>query len=122
MYRLLDGGFLWPSLTAKRLAIVSGHADSFAARLMNPEFVWGTGGGEITWTIETEITCPTVHEPKRSQLPRIRDQQLSTQWDLLLSSAGALSAVLCEQARILGRKALDVGWIDLTIANNKPIN
>lgn len=104
MYRLLDGGFLWPSLTAKRLAIVSGHADSFAARLMNPEFVWGTGGGEITWTIETEITCPTVHEPKRSQLPRIRDQQLSTQWICCFPRLGHSRRFCANRHGYLGEK------------------
>ena len=39
----------------------------------------------------------------------------SSDWDLLLCSAGSLSAILCEHARHLGRKAIDIGALDVTI-------
>lgn len=112
VYRLMDHGLWWPLLENKRLAIVSGHADAFAARLMDTEFVRSTGGGEITWTIATRLTCPPVHEPKHHHLPRMRDQLFAANWDLMLCSAGSLSAILCEQARSHGHKALDIGAVD----------
>jgi hypothetical protein len=44
--------------------------------------------------------------------PRIRDELLAAKWDLLLCSAGTLSAILCEHGRQIGRKALDMGAFD----------
>jgi len=40
------------------------------------------------------------------------DERFAAEWDLLLCSAGSLSALLCEHARRAGRKALDVGALD----------
>jgi hypothetical protein len=39
----------------------------------------------------------------------------AAEWDLLLCSAGSLSAVICEAARQRGRKAIDVGACDVAI-------
>ncbi len=74
-----------------------------------------TGGGEITWTIATKVACPPVHEPKRPHWSRMQDELLSSPWDLLLCSAGSLSAILCTKAAEVGRKAMDVGALDQRI-------
>jgi hypothetical protein len=115
VYRLMDHGLWWPLLENKRLAIVSGHAEAFAARLMDPDFVRTTGGSEITWSIATKVNCPSVHEAKRGHWPRMRDNLLSGNWDLLLCSAGALSAILCDNAKSIGRNVLDIGALDLCL-------
>lgn len=60
VYTLLDEGLWWSLLTGKRMAIVSGHADEFATRLIDAAFVKATGGGEVTWSIATVVSCPTV--------------------------------------------------------------
>ncbi len=112
VYRLMDHGLWWPLLEGKRLASVSGHADEFAARLIDPEFVRATGGGGVTWSIATRITCPDKTVAKREFWNRLREELFAAEWDLLLCSAGSLSAVICEAARQQGRKAIDVGQLD----------
>ncbi len=99
-------------LEGKRLAIVSGHADEFAARLLDPQFVKAIGGGEVTWSVTTKITCPDKTEAKREFWSRVRGELFAAEWDLLLCSAGSLSAVICEMVRQHGRTAIDVGSID----------
>lgn len=118
VYRLLDEGLWWSILENKRLAIVSGHADAFAARLTDPDFVAATGRTEISWDIVTKRACPAVHEPKHPSLSRLRDELLSSRWDLLLCSAGTLSAILCNQMVQAGRMALDVGALDQQFPSN----
>lgn len=98
------------------LAIVSGRVDDFATRLVDPEFVKTTGGGEISWSIATKITCPDKTVAKREFWPRVRDELFAAEWDLLLCSAGSLSAVICEAVRQRGRRAIDVGSMDLNLA------
>ena len=122
VYLLLDEGLWCPLLESKRLAIISGHADAFSARLMDPNFVRSTGGGEITWTIATKVTCPPVHEPKHRHWPSMRDELFSPIWDLLLCSAGSLSSVLCDQALRMGRKSLDTGSIDQQLLGRSSTN
>lgn len=119
VYKLLDEGLWWPLLAGKRLAIVSGHAEALATRLMDPAFVRSTGGSEVTWSVVTALACPPVSEAKRTHWPRIRDELFSTDWDLLLCSAGSLSAVLCEHARQVGRKAIDIGALDMGIIRHE---
>lgn len=96
----------------KRLAIVSGHAEALATRLLDPEFVRATRGGDVTWSVVSALTCPSVSEPKRTHWPRLRDELFAAEWDLLLRAAGLLSAILCERARQMGRPAIDVGALD----------
>jgi hypothetical protein len=45
----------------------------------------------------------------------MRDELFATDWDLLLCSAGALSAILCEQSRQAGRQAIDIGALDVAL-------
>jgi hypothetical protein len=121
VYKLFDEGFWWPLLDGKRLAIVSGHAETLAARVMDAELVHATGGGEVTWSVATALTCPPVSEPKRSHWPWMRAELVATEWDLLLCAAGSLSAILCEHARRAGRQALDIGAVDrILLANSLP--
>ena len=94
-YKLLDDG-LWRSLLAgKRLAIVSGQADEFGAQLVDPEFAEATGGGEVTWSVTTKIKCSDKTVAKQEFWNRVRDELFAAEWDLLLCSAGSLSAVTC---------------------------
>lgn len=118
VYRLMDEGLWWPILENKRLAIVSGHADAFAARLMDPEFVRTTGGGEITWSIATKIMCPAIHEPKKNNWQWMIDRLFAVQWDILLCAAGSLSAVFCNRATLSERNAIDVGAIDVRFSSS----
>lgn len=113
--KTIDHGLWWPLLEGKRLAIVSGHADEFAARLVKPEFVKSAGGGEITWSIAAKITCRDKTVAKRELWNRVLDELFAEEWDLLLCSAGSLSAVICEAARQRGRKAIDVGSSDVVV-------
>jgi hypothetical protein len=68
--------------------------------------------------VQTALACPPVSEPKHTNWPRIRDELFATDWDLLLCSAGSLSAILCEHARKAGRKALDLGALDSDIVTH----
>lgn len=120
VYKLLDEGLWWSLLEGKRLAIVSGHADALAAKLMDNDFVRATGGGEVSWSIATAFTCPSVGEPKRAHWPKLRDRLFATDWDLLLCSAGSLSAIVCEHARKVGRKVIDIGALDAAIIRREP--
>ena len=112
VYRLIDHGLWWPLLDGKRLAIISGHADEFGAQLVDAEFVEATGGGEITRSVATKITCSDKTGAKRGFWSRVRGELFVAEWDLLLCSAGSLSAVICETARQRGRRAIDVGALD----------
>lgn len=112
VYKLFDEGLWWPLLAGKRLAIVSGYAEALATRLLDAEFVRVTGGGEVTWSVVTAFACPPVSEPKRSHWQRLRDAIFASEWDLLLCSAGSLSALISEVARQRGRKAIDVRAFD----------
>lgn len=109
VYRLMDHGLWWPLLEGKRLAIVSGNADKFAARLIDPEFVKATGSSEVTWTIATKITCPDKTVAKREFWHQVHEELFAVEWDLLVCSAGSLSAVICDAARQHGHRAIDVG-------------
>lgn len=115
VYKLLDEGLWWSLLAGKRLAIVSGQVDEFAARLLDAAFVKATGGGEVTWSIATVLSCPPVGEPKRSHWPQLHDRLFASDWDLLLCSAGSLSAIFCEHARNAGRMAIDIGSVDAAV-------
>jgi hypothetical protein len=119
VYKLLDEDLWWPLLENKRLAVVSGQADALAGRLMDPEFVRATGGGEVSWSIEKALTCPPVSESKLSNLPKLSEELFSSDWDLLLCSAGSLSAIVCEHARKAGRKAIDIGALDAAIIRHE---
>jgi len=55
---------------------------------------------------------PDKSVAKSNQWPQMRDELFAAGWDLLLCSAGSLSAILCEHARLTGRRALDVGAVD----------
>ncbi|MGE0377054.1 MAG: hypothetical protein AB7Q45_16715, partial [Planctomycetaceae bacterium] len=112
VYKLLDEGLWWPILAGKRLATVSGQAEALAARLMDADFVRATGCGDVSWSVAKTLTCPPVHESKRLHWPRLRDELFAAEWDLLLCSAGSLSAILCDHARRIGRKAIDIGSLD----------
>ena len=114
-YRLMDEGQWWPIIGNKRLAIISGHAEAFAARLMDPEFVRATGGSDVTWSVAAKVQCPDKTVTKRHHRQRLQDELFSCDWDLLLCSAGSLSAILCEHARQVGRKAIDIGALDVTV-------
>jgi len=111
----MHNGLWWPMLAGKRLVIVSGHADALAAKLMDTEFVRATGGGEVSWSIDTVLSGPPVGEPKLSHWSQLRDQLFASDWDLLLCSGGSLSAIVCEHARKAGRKAIDIGSLDQTL-------
>jgi hypothetical protein len=112
VYKLLDEGLWWSLLAGKRLAIVSGHADEVAARLTDKSFVQAHGGEEITWSVAARVACPPKSISKRDHWPRMRDELFAAEWDLLLCSAGSLSALLCEHARRTGRKGIDLGALD----------
>ena len=116
VYQLMDHRLWWPLLEGKRLAVVSGYAEEFAARLVDPEFVRTTGGDEVTWSVATTITCPDKTVTKRDYWLRSRDELFAAEWDLLLCSAGSSSAVLCEAARQHKRWAIDVGALDVQVA------
>ena len=62
--------------------------------------------------VVTAFACPPVSVLKRPHWPRMGDELFATDWDLLLCSAGALSAIFCEHSRQAGRRALDVGAFD----------
>lgn len=115
VYKLLGEGLWWPLLAGKRLALVSGQAEQLATRLMDPAFVRSASGGDITWSIATTITCPPLNQPKHNHWPRMRDELFSSDWDLLVCSAGSLSTIVCEHAREAGRKAIDIGALDVLI-------
>jgi type IV secretory pathway TraG/TraD family ATPase VirD4 len=74
--------------------------------------VKATGGDDIAWSIASKITCPDKTVAKREFWNRLREELFAAEWDLLLCSAGSLSAVICEMARQHGRMAIDVGSID----------
>lgn len=72
--------------------------------MVDAEFAKATGGGKVTGSIATKITCPDKNE------------LFAADWDLLLCSARSLSAVICEAARQLGRTAIDVGQLVQSLA------
>lgn len=69
----------------------------------------------MRWSIAATQACPDKSVPKVKTWQRVRDELFSSDWDLLLCSAGSLSAILCEHARQVGRKAIDIGALDVTI-------
>ena len=73
-------------------------------------------GGMFVQSVTTKITCPDKTVAKREFWPRVRNELFAAEWDLLLCSAGSLSAVICEAARQRGRKAIDVGQLDQNLA------
>ena len=115
VYKLLDEDLWWSLLEGKRLAIVSGHADELATRILDESFVRASGGSDVKWSVATKVQCPDKSVPKRRHRQRIEDELISAEWDLLLCSAGSLSAILCEHARQVGRKAIDIGALDCAL-------
>ena len=115
VYKLIDEDLWWKLLEGKRIAIVSGNAAALAARLCDESFVRANGGSGVTWSITATQTCPDKVTAKREFWNHLRDELFVADWDLLLCAAGTLSAILCEHARQLGRKAIDIGALDVTI-------
>lgn len=103
----------------QRLAIISGHADELAARLLDTEFVRTTGDGDITWSVIARVPCPPVNHHKTPHWPRMRDGLFAAEWDLLLCSAVSLSAILCDQTREMAPKAIDIGATDEVLTKQK---
>jgi hypothetical protein len=112
VYKLLGEGLWWPLLAGKRLALVSGHGEAMAARLMDVGFVRASGGDEVTWSVATSIICPPANESKWTHWPQMRGDLFVAEWDLLPCAAGSLSELLCEHARQSGRTAFDIGALD----------
>ncbi|MCA9030701.1 MAG: hypothetical protein KDA66_07835, partial [Planctomycetaceae bacterium] len=112
VYKLIDEGFWWPLLEGKRLAIVGGHADELATRLLDESFVRANGGSDVRWSVAAKVQCPNKTVPKHGHWQRLQDGLFSSDWDLLLCSAGSLSAILCEHARRVGCNAIDIGSLD----------
>lgn len=71
---------------------------------------------EVPKLVATKITSPDKTVAKREFWKRVRDELFVAEWDLLLCSAGSLSAVICEAARQRGHRALDVGQLDQNVA------
>lgn len=46
----------------------------------------------------------------------MRDELVAADWDLVLCSAGSLSAIVCEHTRQAARSAVDIGAIDVRSA------
>ena len=122
VYRLINENLWWPLLDRKRLAIISGHADEFTSRLIDNEFVKARGEIGVTWSIECKFNCPTISVPKAGYWNRLRDELFESEWDLLLCSAGSLSAIICEAARQQGRNAIDIGALDATILKKNTLS
>ncbi|MGB0741921.1 MAG: hypothetical protein ACPGXX_17760, partial [Planctomycetaceae bacterium] len=61
------------------------------------------------------ITFPDKTVAKREFRNRVRDELFVAEWDLLLCSAGSLSAVSCEAARQMEQTSLDVGSLDCDV-------
>jgi hypothetical protein len=114
VYRLHNHGLFWPLLEGRRLAIVGCHVGALAERLMDRQFVTANGG-RVTWTVAATIPSPPWRQTKWPHWPRIREELERTDWDLLLAAAGTLSALTCDHARKLGRKALDVGALSFVL-------
>lgn len=112
IYKLLEEGLWWPLLAGKRLTIVRGQADELAARLLDAGFVRATDGGEISWTVASNVGCPPVYEPKRHQWRQTRDDLFAADCDRRMRSAGSLSAVRREVARNARRSGRDIGSLD----------
>lgn len=110
-YRLHARGMWWPILANRRLAIVSNIAQQVAAKLLDRDFV-SRNEGAVSWSIGPTVSCPPVSVPKADHLSRILDELSSDEWDLLVCAAGGLSAILCEHAKRIGRKAIDIGAFD----------
>ncbi len=70
----------------------------------------------VTWSVATKITCPGTTVAKREFWQQTAGEFFAAEWDLLLCSAGSLSAMICEAARQMGRKAIDVGQLDQNLA------
>lgn len=83
---------LW---NGQRLAVVNERHHELAAAVGAHVAVW----------------CPGLQKPKCPELPRIMDELFSRDWDLLLCAAGGLSTILCERAKLAGRKAFDIGQL-----------
>ena len=62
-----------------------------------------------------KITCPDKTVAKREFWKCVRDEFFAAEWDLLLCSAGSLSAVICKADRRHGRRAIDVGACDQSL-------
>ncbi|WP_417848838.1 glycosyltransferase [Thalassoglobus sp.] len=118
VYKLLDEDLWWLLLEGKQLAIVSGHADELATRILDEAFVRASGGSDVTWSVAAKVQCPDKSVPKRRHRQRIEDELFSADWDLLLCSAGSLSAILCEHTRQAGRKAIDIGALDVQLTKD----
>jgi len=118
VYKLLDEDLWWPLLEGKRLAIVSGNADALSARLCDGSFVRANDGSGVTWSIAATQTCPDKSVPKRRHWQRLQDELFAADWDLLLCSAGSLSAILCEHAPQAGRNVIDIGALDQVLLGN----
>lgn len=73
----------------------------------------------VTMLTAATVTCPDKLVPKHLHWPRMRDELSAADWDLLLCSAGTLSAILCEHAWQVGQKGLDVGAIDVQLMRNE---
>ncbi|MFV0444807.1 MAG: hypothetical protein ACK5Q5_14640, partial [Planctomycetaceae bacterium] len=119
VYKLIDEDHWWSLLGGKRLAIVSGNADELATRILDEAFVRASGGSDVTWSVAAKVQCPDKSVPKLRHRQRIVDELFSADWDLLLCSAGSLSAILCEQARQAGRKAIDIGSVDQSLMSQQ---
>ena len=115
LYRLPEYGEWWPMLAHRKIALIGGHTERLKSRLMDPEFVAASGGDEISWTIPVTLPCPPKGTPKSGAYFELCDQLGSTEWDLLLCSAGGLAVLLCDFAQRLGRNALDIGAMDVQL-------
>jgi hypothetical protein len=115
VYRLREEGLWWSLLRGKRLAVVSNHADDVSRVLRNDAFVRANGGDRVDWSIAISVSCPPEGVAKSAHWPKIRDELEQSDWTHLLCSAGAMSAIICEYARKMGRNSIDIGSIDRAI-------
>ena len=106
-----DHALFWPLLDGGELAVVSGQPHALGQRVLDRGFV-RANGGEVTWSITATVLCPPVGEHKWPYWPRTQEELGRSDWNVLLCSAGVLSALVCDHTCRTGRKTLNLGGLN----------
>lgn len=101
-------------LKGHRVLIVGGHAVEVARQMSDIQ--WKLRHSlDFTYAIVESIRVPNRFQAKRPHWESICRQMHQSDWTIALVSAGGLAFPIVNEARRMGRLALDIGKVDVAI-------
>jgi hypothetical protein len=113
VYQLYGYNEFFPILEGHKILLISGYSKELTELLNSKDFKKAHDASD--YEIVRYIQCPAIGQEKKEFMKEVRKQIAINDWTLMLSSAGAMSAILCDYALDEGKKGFDIGAIGMML-------